>query len=117
MKLKEVQAKLLRLPVAMLRQLPVTLAVAKLPIPYNFTIPCLVAGWKTIQYKHQGMSSQIVKYYFKTLSRTIFGLSLRRFVEHTAKYTLTSQFGISDEVFHVVGIVMILVCVLLDATS
>jgi hypothetical protein len=107
---------LIRWPLAVVRQLPVTLAVAKLPIPYNFAVPVLCAAGKTVVYRITGASNRsLVKYYFKTLSRTLFGFSLRRFIEQTAKYTLSSHLGISDEALQAVGFFMIIVCVLLDA--
>ena len=106
----------LRWPLAAIRQLPVTLAVAKLPLPYNFAVPLLFAGGKTVTYRIAGGDRRsLFKYYFKTLSRTLFGYSLRRFVEQTAKYTLSAQFGISEEALQAVGCFMIVLCIFLDA--
>lgn len=103
-------------PLAALRQLPVALAVAKLPLPYNFSIPCICAGWKTIKCRKEGYGPRfLIKYYFKTLSRTFFGLSLRKFIEQGAKYTLSAELGISEDAVQAIGIFMIIVCVILDA--
>lgn len=106
----------LRWPLAFLRQLPLTFAVAKLPLPYNFAVPFLCVAGKTVSYRasHSGPGS-LIKYYFKTLSRTLFGFSLRRFLEQTARYTLAAEWGISEETLQAVGLFMIVVCVCLDA--
>lgn len=105
-----------RWPLAMLRQLPVTVAVAKLPIPYNFAVPAAFALAKTIKCSRSKENSlSLGKYYFKTISRTLFGFSMRRFIEQTAKYTLNSQLDISDDALQAIGWCMILICVLMDA--
>ena len=103
---------------AALRQLPVSLTVAKLPIPYNFSLPCLLACRKTVSYvRHGGERRELGKFYFKTLSRTLFGYSMRRLLEQTAKYTLGAELGISDELIHVISWILICICIFLDATE
>ncbi|MDB6081007.1 MAG: hypothetical protein JWO53_279 [Chlamydiia bacterium] len=107
---------ILKLPLAAVRQFPITYAVATLPFPYNISVPCVCAGWKTIKYQQSGGGlGSLIKYYFKSLSRTFFGLSMRRFIEHTAKYTLSTELGISEDAVQAIGIFMIVICVILDA--
>jgi len=106
----------LRWPLAFVRQLPITIAVARLPLPYNFAIPFVCVAGKTISYQASHSSPfSLLKYYFKTLSRTLFGFSLRRFLEQTARYTLAAEWGISEETLQAVGLLMFVLCVVLDA--
>ncbi|HXF29477.1 MAG TPA: hypothetical protein VN457_06465 [Chlamydiales bacterium] len=115
-------ARVQRLPrwirwlVAFLRQLPVTFAVAKLPIPYNFSVPVLTAAGKTTMLAANGADKRsFAKCYFKIFSRTLCGFSLKRFMEQTAKYTLSAQLDISEETLQAVGIILIIICVIIDA--
>ena len=103
---------------AMLRQMPVTCAVAKLPLPYNFSLPCVLAVSQTFRYfRHGGVRKDLCKFYFKTLSRTLFGYSMRRILEQTAKYTLGAEFGISEDLISAISCVLIFICVFIDATE
>ena len=103
---------------ATLRQLPVSLTVAKLPMPYNFTLPCILACRKTFSHlRHGGTRRDLGKFYFKTLSRTLFGYSMRRALEQTAKYTLGAELGISEDFIHIASWVLICICIFIDATE
>ncbi len=101
---------------ACVKQLPMALIVAKLPFPYNFAAPLVCASGKTVYVFATGKErSSIVTYYFKTISRTFFGLSIRRFIESSARYAVGEGLGVSDDVLEAVGWVLIIMCVLLDA--
>jgi hypothetical protein len=107
-----------RLAFATLRQLPVTLAVAKLGWPYNIALPIGCVFGKTAFLRFYGAYPySLFKYCFKMLSRTIFGFSLKRFVEQTARQAVFAEWGISDDIVQLLAAFMILLCVFLDTVD
>jgi hypothetical protein len=105
----------LRWPLAAVRQLPLSLTVAKLPIPYNFSVPLSLLFLRTFQFLKKGGARQdLFTFYFKTFSRTAFGFSLKKLLEQAARYSLNADVVASDDFLHLLSWVLIVICIFID---
>ena len=104
--------------VALARQLPLSLFVSRLSFPYFLFPPFLFISLKTWRLAHlKSTKYELYIAYFKILSRFLFGLSIRKFLEQAARGGLSVTQNGTGEWMYLLSLILLVICVFIDASE